>query len=404
MQKIRTDHRHTLAASFLALFVQAVVNNFAPLLFLTFQNTYAISREGITSLIVINFVIQLLTSFAFSYFADRLGYRASMVLGNLCAAMGLMGMGFLPGLFSDPFRGLRASVAVYALGAGIIEVLASPIVERCPTRKKAATMSLLHSFYSWGQMSVVLLSTAFFALAGIGRWKLLAVLWALFPLLDALYFLFVPIDAPKPADRKQTAGRLFKTPVFLLLFLLMICAGASEQAVAQWSSAFAEGSLGVSKTLGDLAGPMFFALMMGIGRTLHAAAGYRIVLRRTLSLSGALCAAGLFMIYLAGSPLPAFLGMGLAGFAVAVLWPGMLSMAAGALPEGGTAMYALLAVAGQTGCVLGPAVVGFVSARLGGRLKPGFLAAAAFPLAFLLLLYILARLRKRPPQPGKAGI
>ncbi len=390
MQRIRNSYRHTLAASYLALFVQAVVNNFVPLLLLTFQREYGISLEKIALLVGFNFAVQLLTDFAFAHLADRFGYRRSMVLGNLCAAAGLAGLGFLPEAFPDPFAGLMAAVAVYGFGAGIIEVLASPIVEHCPTKRKAASMSLLHSFYCWGHVFVVVASTVFFTAAGIGRWRLLALLWALFPLLDALYFLLVPISAPEPSGKREW-GRLLRSPVFWLLFALMVCSGASEQAVSQWSSAFAEAGLKVSKAAGDLAGPMLFALMMGAARVLHARAGERIVLKRALALSGGLCVAGYFLIIFAPDPLLGFLGMGMAGFSVGIFWPGTLSLAAVALPAGGTAMYALLALAGDVGCSLGPSVVGFVSGRFGGSLSAGFLAALGFPLLLLAFLYLTAR-------------
>jgi len=386
IQSLRTDAKHTLYASYLAIISQAVVNNFVPLLLLTFEREFKISLSQITVLVGFNFLVQLTTDFVAAFVVDRVGYRKSLVFGQLCSFLGLMGLAVLPGLMARPFVGLLLSVTLYAIGGGLCEVLVSPVVEHSPTEKKAAAMSLLHSFYCWGHVYVVLASSAFFLLFGIRNWRILAILWAMLPLIDALYFTQVPISQPPPQAGMHGALKMFRQPAFWFLFVLMICSGASEQSVSQWASAFAESGLKVSKAVGDLAGPTFFAVMMGLSRVLHSKHAERYALRKVMLASGILCIAGYLMVILSLSPLFAFLGVGITGFSVGVFWPGTLSLAPGRLPGGGTAMYALLALAGDVGCSAGPSLVGFVSEGFGGLLTIGFAAALIFPLGLVGLL------------------
>jgi fucose permease len=380
---IRNDYAHTLNASYLGYITQAIVNNFAPLLFLTFQKTWQIPLSEITLLVTINFCVQLLVDLASAKFVDRIGYRTSIVLAHVFAAAGLAGLGVLPGLFANPFWGLLLAVCLYAVGGGIIEVLISPIVEACPTERKSAAMSLLHSFYCWGHVSVVVLTTVFFAFAGIGNWKTLALLWACLPLLNAFYFLFVPIAKLTAEGEEHSIRELFSLRLFWVLIALMICAGASEQAMSQWASAFAESGLKVPKAVGDLAGPCLFATMMGVARVLYSKMSERIDLAKFMAWSAALCVASYLVAVF--SPLPALslAGCGLCGFSVGIMWPGTFSIAAHRCPRGGTAMFALLALAGDLGCAAGPTAVGFVSNAANDNLKLGLLAGIAFPVLLL---------------------
>lgn len=384
---LKNNYNHTQYACFIGYITQAIVNNFAPLLFLTFQSSFDISLDKITLLITMNFGFQLLVDIIASRYADRIGYRTMIVTAHIFAAAGLIGLAVLPALFPDPYIGLLAAVALYAVGGGITEVLLSPIVEACPNDKKEQAMSLLHSFYCWGQVSVVLLSTLFFFLAGINNWRILACLWAMVPLLNAWYFTKVPIIQLTEEAAGFSVKDLFKNKVFWFYFVIMICSGASEQSMSQWASAFAETGLKVSKTVGDLAGPCLFAVFMGVSRTFYGYWGERIKLKTFMFLSCILCMASYLLAVFAPHPLLGLAGCSLCGLSVGILWPGAFSLSAKAIPTGGTAMFALLALAGDIGCSAGPTLVGLISNLSGGQLKTGLLAAICFPLVLFVLLY-----------------
>lgn len=390
---MKNEYNKTISACFVGYIVQAIVNNFVPLLFLTFQTTYDISLSKITMLVTFNFALQLIIDLVSVTFIDRIGYRASILIAHVCSAAGFILLTILPEVCSDPFTGLLLAVMVYAIGGGLLEVLVSPIVEACPTDNKEKAMSLLHSFYCWGHVGVVLLSTAFFFVFGTKSWKILALLWALIPMANAVAFTRVPIASLVAEDEDGVSiVQLAKNKVFWMLMLFMVCAGASEQAVSQWASTFAEKGLGVTKTIGDLAGPMVFAILMGTSRAYYGKFGERVNLDRFMEYSVVLCVASYLLIGLSPNPLLGFIGCGLCGLSVGILWPGTFSMAASSVRGGGMAMYAFLALAGDLGCSGGPTFVGLVSGALNDNLKMGILAAVVFPA--VLGIGILAK-RKR---------
>ena len=374
----------TMRACFTGYIVQAIVNNFVPLLFLTFQRTYHIPLQQITLLVTFNFGIQLLTDLLSVAFVDRMGYRASMVLAHILSALGLICLTVLPEWMGHPFAGSLISVIIYAVGGGLLEVLVSPVVEACPSTHKEKSMSMLHSFYCWGHVGVVLFSSIFFKLAGIENWKLLAVLWAVIPILNALVFTRVPIAPVLPeGEEGMTIGTLFQNRTFWLLFVMMICAGASEQSVSQWASLFAEKGLGISKTAGDLAGPMAFAVLMGASRAFYGNYGEKINLDRFMAVSSVLCILSYLCLVFMPVPVLSLAGCALCGLSVGIMWPGTFSRASKALPAGGTALFALLALGGDIGCSGGPSLVGMVSGMCKGNLKIGILAALIFPVLLL---------------------
>lgn len=374
----------TMRACFTGYIVQAIVNNFVPLLFLTFQRTYHIPLQQITLLVTFNFGIQLLTDLLSVAFVDRMGYQASMVLAHILSALGLICLTVLPEWMGHPFAGILISVIVYAVGGGLLEVLVSPVVEACPSTHKEKAMSMLHSFYCWGHVGVVLFSSIFFKLAGIENWKLLAVLWAVIPILNALVFTRVPIAPVLPeGEEGMTIGTLFQNRIFWLLFVMMICAGASEQSVSQWASLFAEKGLGISKTAGDLAGPMAFAVLMGASRAFYGNYGEKINLDRFMAVSSVLCILSYLCLVFMPVPVLSLAGCALCGLSVGIMWPGTFSRASKALPAGGTALFALLALGGDIGCSGGPSLVGMVSGMCKGNLKIGILAALIFPVLLL---------------------
>lgn len=377
-------------ACFIGYVVQAIINNLAPLLFLTFENTYQIPLSQITMLISINFGVQLLVDLLSAAFVDKIGYRASILIAHICAVIGLSGLVVLPEYLPSAFAGLLISIVIYALGGGLIEVLISPIMESCPTENKEKAMSLLHSFYCWGHVAVVLLSTLFFHLFGIGNWKILVCLWLIIPIINLFIFAKTPM-APliEEGETGLTIFELFQNKVFWILMLLMVCAGASEQAVSQWASIFAEKGLGVSKTIGDLAGPMAFAVLMGSARAFYGKFGDRLDLDKFMIGSGMLCILSYLCISLSPSSFLSLIGCGICGLSVGIMWPGSFSKASAAVRNGGTAMFALLALAGDVGCSGGPALVGMISSACSDDLKRGILSAILFPVLLVVGILVL---------------
>lgn len=392
---MKNQYNKTITACFVGYIVQAIINNFVPLLFLTFQRTYDIPLSQITLLVTFNFGVQLLVDLLAIGFVDRIGYRVSMVMAHVLSAAGLILLTILPELFFSPFVGILISVMVYAVGGGLLEVLVSPVVEACPSDNKEKAMSMLHSFYCWGHVGVVLLSTVFFRSAGIENWKIMAVVWAVIPICNAFAFTRVPMASlMEEGESGLSMKELFASKIFWVLLLMMVCAGASEQAVSQWASTFAEKGLEISKTAGDLAGPMAFAVLMGAARAFYGKYGDRIQLDHFMIWSSILCILSYLGIALFPSPVLSLAACAVCGLSVGIMWPGSFSKAAAALPKGGTAMFALLALGGDLGCSGGPTVVGTVSSALGENLKMGILAAVVFPALLLTGILVCGRMKK----------
>lgn len=392
---MENQYNKTITACFVGYIVQAVINNFTPLLFLFFQKSYHIPLSHITLLVTFNFGIQLLVDLLSVGFIDKIGYRASIIIAHVLSAAGLILLTVLPEILPVPFIGILIAVMIYAIGGGLLEVLVSPVVEACPSDNKEKAMSMLHSFYCWGHAGVVLISTLFFYVAGIENWKILAVIWAVIPIGNAFVFAKVSI-APLIEDGESgfELKDLFRIKVFWILLIMMVCAGASEQAVSQWASAFAEKGLGISKAAGDLAGPMAFAVLMGMSRLFYGKYGERIHLERFMVYSSFLCILSYLGISLFPIPMLNLIACAVCGLSVGIMWPGTFSKASSALPKGGTAMFALLALGGDIGCSGGPTLVGMVSGALGDNLKMGILAGIIFPV-LLLMGIILCRKTKK---------
>ena len=374
----------TLYASYIGYVTQAVINNLAPLLFVIFHTEFDISVAQIGFLVTFNFSIQILVDFLSAKYADRVGYKRCVIGAHVLCALGLVAMSFLPDLLPEPYVGLLVCVAVYAVGGGLIEVLISPIVQALPMDGKSAAMSLLHSFYCWGHALVVILSTVFFKLAGSENWRLLPLLWAVVPAANIFLFAASPIRVLSEDGESMPMGKLAKMKTFWLFVALMICSGASEQAMSQWASFFAEKGLSVSKSMGDLLGPCLFAVLMGSARTFYGVKGEKIPLEKFIAASGALCIVSYLVAIFSPVPVLSLAGCGLCGLSVGIMWPGVFSLAAEYCPQGGTAMFALLALAGDVGCASGPGAVGTVSEWFGGEMKAGLLAAIIFPVVLVL--------------------
>ncbi len=393
MQK---NYRRTLIACYLGFITQAITANFAPLLFLKFHVDYGISLGRIALIPTTFFLTQLLIDLLCARFVDLIGYRRSVVFSEVASALGLIGLAFLPQLLGDPFLGILICVIVYAVGSGLIEVLVSPIVEACPFEHKDAVMSTLHSFYCWGWVAVTLVSTLFFHFFGIDSWRVMACLWALIPLYNICNFATCPIERLTDDGRGMRIGALFKTPVFWAAIVLMLAAGASELSMAQWASAYAEAALGLSKTAGDLLGPTLFAVTMGVSRALYGKYGPKLDLKRYMLCSGALCLCCYLAAGLGKSPMLGLVGCILCGFSVGIMWPGTISGISPRIPQGGTALFAFLAMAGDLGGSVGPSLVGAVTQRAGDSLQAGMLAGGVFPLILIAGLLLLGRTSTDP--------
>lgn len=417
---MQLTYHHTKLSCYAAMFVQAIVLNLTPLLFVTFHASYAIPLRQLGLLVAINFGVQIVTDVLAAAHVDRIGYRVAIVLSQVAAVTGLVLLGLLPPLMANPYAGLVVATVLLAVGAGLLEVVASPILHALPTEEKSSEMILLHSFYCWGHASVVLLSTAYFALIGLVAWRWLPMVWAMVPLVTGLAFLKVPmLPIVGDGETAMTFRCLFSRRLFWVFIFLMVCTGAAEQSMAQWVSLFAEQGLGVAKATGDLMGPCVFALMMALTRSAYGIWGARLPLRRCLALAALGCALGYLIATLAATPLLALVGCAFCGLAVGIMWPGMLSFAAIRFPLGGTALFGLLALGGDLGCSIGPGLVGWISdwraalvaepplrlfaavdpAQAG--LKAGLLVAAVFPMLFFIcMLFMHVRRRALAVRAG----
>ena len=389
------NYKKTKIACYLGFITQAIAANFAPLLFLKFHMDYNISLGNIALISTCFFFTQLVVDLFCAKFVDRIGYRACIVASEVCSALGLVGLAILPDLLSNPYMGIIISVITYAIGSGLIEVLCSPIVEACPFENKEATMSLLHSFYCWGAVGTILVSTAFFAIFGIDSWKYLAVLLALVPAINIYNFATCPIEYLVEDGEGMSIPSLFKTPLFWVAIILMVCSGASELSMAQWASAYAEAALGLSKTMGDLMGPCLFAVAMGISRMLYGKYGEKVNLSKFMLGSGVLCVLCYVLASLFSNPIVGLIGCILCGFSVGIMWPGTLSISSKKFPTGGTAMFALLAMAGDLGGSIGPGIVGRVTQMAGDNIRTGMTVGLIFPVVLVVGLLFFDKMKSR---------
>ena len=395
MNQSPKKYNKTLFACYLGFITQAITANCTPLLFLMFNKSYEVSLGKIALIPAVFFLIQLVVDIICAQVVDKIGYRKCIITSCLCSALGLILLAFLPELFADPFVGIIISVVVYAIGSGLVEVLGSPIVEACPFDHKEAVMSLLHSFYCWGSVGVIVISTLFFKFAGIGNWKLLSCIWAVIPLYNIYNFATCPIEQPKGGEKGMGLVALFKLPLFWVAIILMICAGASELSMAQWASAFAESALGLSKNIGDLAGPCLFAVAMGTVRAVFGKFGHKLNLMRFMIFSGALCVVSYLLASLSTMPMLGLLGCIFCGFSVAIMWPGTISICSPRIPKGGTALFAMLAMSGDLGGAAGPAIVGNISQIFNNNLKAGLLAGSIFPVVLILMILLIPVITKK---------
>lgn len=395
---MKRKYKKTLLACYLGFITQAISANFAPLLFITFYKIYDLSFGELALIPTCFYITQIIVDFACTKIVDRIGYRISIILSEITSAIGLIGLAFLPNILSSPFIGIIICTIIYAIGSGLIEVLCSPIVEACPFENKDGMMSLLHSFYCWGAVGVILGSTVFFAIFGLEHWRILSCIWSLIPLYNVYNFATCPIEPIVEDGKGMTIKELLRTNIFWILIILMICAGSSEAVIAQWSSAFTESSLNVSKSIGDLAGPCGFAFFMGLSRVLYVKFNKKIDLTIFMIFSGFMCFCCYLLAGMTSIPILGLIGCMLCGFSVGIMWPGSISISSSILPKGGTVMFAFLALAGDLGASIGPVIVGNVSQMMGDNLQIGILSGIGFPIVLGISALVIRKWKIKNTQ------
>ena len=385
---IRHNYNCTLIASFIGYITQALVVCFPPLLFVTFQKVYDISLKQLSFLVFFSFFIQLIIDLLSAVIIKKFGCKKNVVTAHFLCVIGFWLLALLPGKMDNTYNAILIATFVYSVGGGLTEVLISTIVEACPTTKKSSVMSVLHSFYSWGSLIVILFSSLFFVFFGLENWKILAAFWSVIPLFNMFFYALVPINTLDDERGGATVKELFKNRIFWLMLLLMFCAGAGEQAIIQWLSAYAETGIGVTKTIGDLVGGCLFAILMGSARVFYAKNSDRLSLKKFMTVCSLLCVISYMVAALSNIPVIGLLGCILCGLFVGIMWPGTYNVAAGTIRNGGTLMFSLLAFSGDVGCSVGPAMVGVISGIFGGNLRAGILFAAIFPFTMALGLLL----------------
>lgn len=404
---MKKEFRLTLMAARMGFFTQALVNNLAPVFFVLFRVLYGFSYLQVGILAALNFTLQLFADITSPNLISRFGYRKCAMTAQALCAVGLILMPGLCILTGGVYISFIIPVLIYSYGAGMIEVLASPIVEAIPDLPENTKMSMLHSFYSWGQMTCVALTTLALHFIGYERWFLIPVLWSAIPIFGIILFSRARLDMADMAEKEsEKGGRLFCRS-FVLMLIIMTCAGASEIAMSEWSSLFAEEALGVSKVAGDLFGPCMFALFMGMGRMCHAKFGERLNLSRLIKACSLLCVICYVGAALLRPAAASLIFCALTGLSVSLMWPGALSLAA-ARNNGGARMYGLLAAFGDIGCIIGPVVTSSVSEFADGNeriraigaayglsadktaLRASLLAMALIPLVMLICLSLFS--------------
>lgn len=393
MKKI--NYKHTITACFIGYMVQAIVCNFAPLLFVSWEKEFNISLPQLTTVVTLTFFTQIVVDLLSAKFADKIGYKKCLFIAHLASSIGFLLLAILPYAMNNAFAGIVIAVTLYSIGSGLLEVLVSPVVESCPTDNKTGAMSLLHSFYCWGTVGVIAISTLFFVAFGRENWRILTIVWAVFALLNGIFFCTVPIIEPKDEPAKEKSPSLFKNKIFIIAIILMICSGAAELAMSQWASTFAETALNVSKTIGDLAGPMAFAVLMGTGRIIFSKLSKKINTEKYLIASSVLCIFSYLIACLSSNAILSLIGCALCGLSVSAMWPGTISLSTKAMPNISTAMFAFLAVAGDIGCTSGPTLIGWLTDLLGGNLKSGLLFSIVFPVIMIIAMIILKKQNRK---------
>ena len=387
-------YNRTLFACYFGYISQAIINNLLPLLFVTLQHQFSLSVAQIGFMVTFNFFMQLVVDLIAAKYADKVGYRACMIIAHVACAVGLAGLALFPFILPKPYLGLLLSISIYAVGGGLTEVLVSPIVQALPLKRKEGVISVLHSFYCWGHAGVVILTTLFFQFFGTENWRFVCLLWALVPAGNIILCAICPLCKLVEEDEVMPVRELFGSKLFWIFVLMMLCAGASEHSMVQWSSFFAEEGLQVPKAVGDLLGPCMFAILMGFTRAIYGKFGDRFPLQKVLVITALVCIGSYMVAVFSPIPMISLIGCGFCGISVGLMWPGVFNLCAKYCVRGGTAMFAFLALAGDLGCSIGPSLVSGVASGFGGEIKTGLLAAAGFPLILAFGIFALRKTQK----------
>ncbi len=391
MDAVTKKYFPTKLAGYVGFVVQAIVNNFLPILFIVFQNVYNLSYEKLGRLILFNFATQMFIDLITPKIIAKIGYRKAASLSQGAAAAGLILLGTLPSLMNNTYLAIIISIIIYATGSGLMEVILSPMIEMLPTGNKSGNMAVLHSFYCWGQAFTVLVTTGLVFLFGFKQWYFIPAIWAIIPFLNMFSFLRVPIVQPSPDEKMSTFSELVKKPLFLVYMVMMFCAGASEIAMAEWASIFAQNALGVSKAIGDITGPCAFALFMGTGRVVYAKLSKKVSFTKMLVILNIFCFVCYMVVAVCKIPIIALIFCAVCGFTVSISWPGIYSAGARTFTTGGAVMFSVFAMCGDTGCALGPWLIGVLADKF--SLNVGFAAASVFPLVMVICALYILKLR-----------
>ena len=387
----RYSYTHTKISCYLGYTSQAISFSIPPLFFAIFNTRLNMSLSQIAFVIFMCFIIQLIVDAVAVKYVDRIGYRKSMIAGQITAASGLLFLGILPEFMENSYLGFFIAAVFYSIGCGITEVIVSPIIEYLPTKNKAAEMSLLHSSYSWGTVIAILATSFLLVLFGRVNWFVIPVLWALIPFYNIYLCFKVPFpDTIKEHERTRIKDILLN-PMFITAMIVMACAGASEHVIFQWASYFAEIGLNLPKVTGDLIGPCMFGVLSGMARLWFGKYGNKKNLSGALVISGMLCTGCYICIVFSPVPLISVIACGVCGLATGLMWPGTLSLTSQILPKGGTAMFGLLAMAGDLGISCGTWLTGTLGELY--NLKFGFTVSLIFPIILLIGLFVIFKNR-----------
>ena len=402
------SYKSTIAACYIGSFVQAIIVNTTPILFIPLREQFGLTFQQMGLLVLINFISQVGCDILFSNAIDKYGFRRFVVAAHGLAVVGLVLFAASPLLFDRPFAGFVTATIIFSGSGGLLELLLSPIVNAIPTDEKAGAMSVLHSFYSWGQAAVILLTTVLLFVFGRAWWQWIILIWTLVPLFNFFFLMRVPFAPNVPEEQRQGMDKILLKPFFIAALATILCGAAAELCISQWASAYLEEAMRLPKVVGDVGGVCLFAVMMGVGRLFYGMYGKKINVSLMMLIGTVGAAACYITVALSGTAVLSLLACGLCGLCVSLLWPGTLVVASEHYPLAGAWMFAILA-AGDIGASAGPWLMGVVAEQahrlpfLSGLLTQGMspdqlglraamLVSALFP---IIAFFCLRWMRKR---------
>ena len=385
------NYKITKYTCYLFYVLQGTLLNLTPLLFVPLMEQYGLSYMKLGALASVNFATQLIVDIVLSKLTDKHRYRISLRLSASAAFIGYMIFAWAPGRLGDPYTWLLIGTVVYSIGAGLMEITISPLIHALPDKAKGKSMAILHSFYAWGVVLTVIVSTSVLAIIGRDKWNFIVTGWLIVPVIGFILSCIMPVPKPESGENERTAGsfRILIKPAFILFLAMIFFGSCAEAVMTQWSSAFLERAVGLDKLIGDIAGMSMFALMLGLCRMASAALDKKISLSTYMMLGTIGAVICYIIVSVSNVAAVSLIFCALTGFMVGMLWPGTLVLAADAFPKAGAWLFAYLAVAGDLGGVFGPWITGAIADRSG--LNAGLGAAAIFPVIGLICMIIYKR-------------